>query len=400
MSNHFPRRVVTFCWLLLAGCHHQGGAETALPPPGTATPSPTPAAPAPATPAPANPAPVPVDASAPVVAPTPSVADSAVAPPTVAADAAVPTPTPAAAALVAGLTLQRFRADIAAVAALGDRLQGSPSYDTALAWLQKQLEGMGYAVEHHAFTYQGSPRINTLATKVGTRSPDRMYIVSAHLDGRGGGGGADDNGSGVALVLQLARALAAPGVQTDVSVRFAFWCNEETGMDGSRAYVAERAARQGMEAPPGSGKFPEPRWLGMIQHDMLLYDHGLPPGPMQSPTADVNIDYQVSSKQAAASKQLAEMVAAAARVHGPDWPSTVGSNMEGTDSVAFEDFAPSISVREARRVEEILRGSNPNHHKPSDQPESYSDADYRFGFNIVKLSMGAVAALAGAHLAN
>jgi hypothetical protein len=398
MSNRVPRRVVTFCWLLLGGCHHQG-AEPPVPPPVT-VPAPAMPSPAPATPAPGppDPAPSPVDAAAPVVAPTPPLADAAVAPPTAPGDAAVQTP--AAAALVAGLTLQRFRADIAAVAALGDRLQGSPSYDTALAWLQKQLEAMGYAVEHHAFTYQGSPRLNTLATKVGTRSPDRMYIVSAHLDGRGGGGGADDNGSGVALVLQLARALAAPGVQTEVSVRFAFWCNEETGMDGSRAYVAERAARQGQEAPPGSGKFPEPRWLGMIQHDMLLYDHGLPPGPMQSPTADVNIDYQVSSKQAAASRQLAEMVAAAARVHGPDWPPTVGSNMEGTDSVAFEDFAPSISVREARRVEEILRGSNPNHHKPSDQPESYSDADYRFGFNIVKLSMGAVAALAGAHLAN
>ena len=52
---------------------------------------------------------------------------------------------------------------------------------------------------------------------------------------------------------------------------------------------------------------------------------------------------------------------------------------------------------QARRVEEILRGSNPNHHKPTDLPESYSDADYRFGFNIVKLTMGAVADLAGAH---
>jgi hypothetical protein len=201
-------------------------------------------------------------------------------------------------------------------------------------------------------------------------------------------------------VLQVARALAPAAVQTDVSVRFTFWCNEETGMDGSGAYVAARGGRQGVEEPPGSGKYPEPRWLGMIQHDMLLYDHGLPPTPEQSPNADVNIDYQAGSKQAAASKQLAEMVAALGHVHGPDWPTTVGGNMAGTDSVPFQDAAPSISVREARRVEEILRGSNPNHHKTSDQPESYSDADYRFGFNIVKLSMGAVASLAGAHLAH
>ena len=147
----------------------------------------------------------------------------------------------------------------------------------------------------------------------------------------------------------------------------------------------------------GPRRFPEPRWLGMIQHDMLLYDHGLPPSPMQSPNADVNIDYQASSKMAAASRQLAESWAATGKRYGGEWPTTVGNNMAGTDSAAFEDVAPSISVREARRIEEIIRGSNPNHHKPTDLPESYSDADYRFGFNIVKLTMGAVADLAGAH---
>jgi hypothetical protein len=385
---------------LLAACHH--GANEG--PPAMGPPDAAPAA-----------APTPADATAPVavippVAPidgrpaTP--ADGPAAPPTASADGGMATVPPAdaappsagAAALVAGLSLDRFRADIKAVAGLGDRLEGSPRYDAALAWLQQQLEGMGYTVEHHSYTFQGGPRINTFVTKVGTRSPDRMYIVSAHLDGRGNGGAADDDGSGVGLVLQVARALAPATVQTDISVRFAFWCNEETGMDGSRAYVADRAAQQGMENPPGSGKFPEPRWLGMIQHDMLLYDHGLPPGPEQSPTADVNIDYQVSSKMAAASRQLAETVSAGARVHGPAYPSTVGNNMAGTDSVAFQDFAPSISMREARRVEEILRGSNPNHHKTTDVPESYSDADYRFGFNIVKITLGTVADLAGAHL--
>ena len=46
------------------------------------------------------------------------------------------------------------------------------------------------------------------ATKVGTRFPDQMYIVSAHLDGRGGGGAANDDASGCSLVLEAARALA------------------------------------------------------------------------------------------------------------------------------------------------------------------------------------------------
>ena len=28
--------------------------------------------------------------------------------------------------------------------------------------------------------------------------------------------------------------------------------------------------------PAGSGRYPEPKWLGMIQHDMMLFDHGMP----------------------------------------------------------------------------------------------------------------------------
>ena len=317
-----------------------------------------------------------------------------------ATDSPVVPPAPgAAAALVGGLSVQRFRDNIKMVAGFGDRLQGSTRFDMASAWLDQTLTGLGYTVEHHSFVFQGAPRINTFVTKVGSKSPDRMYIVGAHLDGRGNGGGADDDGSGVSLVLEVARAFAPAAVQTEISLRFAFWCNEETGMDGARAYVTDRAARQGMESPPGSGKFPEPRWLGMIQHDMMLYDHGLPPGPTQRPGADINIDYQASSGMAAQSKLLADTFATGARMYAKDYPPIVGNNMAGTDSVPFQDMAPSISVREARRVEEILRGSNPHHHQPTDVPESYSDLDYRLGFNALETTLGAVATLAGARMA-
>lgn len=36
------------------------------------------------------------------------------------------------------------------------------------------------------------------------------------------------------------------------------------------------ALLQGVEDPPGSGRYPEPRWFGMIQHDTVLFDHGNP----------------------------------------------------------------------------------------------------------------------------
>ena len=113
-------------------------------------------------------------------------------------------------------------------------------------------------------------------TKVGTTRPDEMYIVGAHMDGHGVNEAVNDDGSGTALVMELARLFNAPDVQTDVSIRFALWNNEETGLNGATAYVEQRQGLQGVENPAGSGQYPEPTWLGMIQHDMMLWDHGAP----------------------------------------------------------------------------------------------------------------------------
>jgi hypothetical protein len=352
----------------------------------------------------AAPAPVP-DLDAGGGPPPPPAPDGSIAVPrdaaTIARDAPLLTPDGASVAaaqrMVEGLSLERFRANMREVSSLGDRVQGSPSYDRAGAWLEQQLTAAGYTVEHLDYTYQGGTRREFFVTKVGAAA-DQMYIVGSHIDGRGGGGAFDDNGSGVSLVLELARAFAPATVQTAVSVRFAFFDNEETGMDGSHAYVLARAALQGKEDPPGSGKFPEPRWLGMLQHDMLLYDHGMPPGPVQSPSADIDVEYQSTSRLANQSSLLADSFSAGAGRYGRDYPIQIGPNMRGTDSTSFQDFAPSISVRENQRATEIEQGSNPNHHQPTDIESSYSDADFHLGFTIVKASLGVVAELAGARM--
>ena len=72
-----------------------------------------------------------------------------------------------------------------------------------------------------------------------------MYIVGAHMDGRGLGEAADDNGSGTALVMELARIFSIADVQTDRSIRFALWNNEEGGLVGSSAYVEQERPSRG-----------------------------------------------------------------------------------------------------------------------------------------------------------
>jgi hypothetical protein len=297
-------------------------------------------------------------------------------------------PSDAMRTLVGRLEVDRFKAHIKGLTQFGDRMQGTQRNRDAVDWLEKQLRSFSYSnVQRHRFMSGSGPLENIYATKIGTTIPGEMYIVSAHMDGRGGGEAADDDASGCAVVLELARVLGMPDVQTNRSIRFIFWNNEEFGMDGSGTYALERAPLQGTAE--------EPKWLGVIQHDMMMFDHGMPPGPKQSPNADINIEYQTNSRMAADSAKLAAALQAANRSHVQEYPATIGTNMAGTDSIRFEDLVASVSVRENERVTGIIRGSNPNHHEPTDKYENYGEEDFRFGFNSLQTTLSAVGQLAG-----
>ncbi len=70
------------------------------------------------------------------------------------------------------------------------------------------------------------PREEVYCTKIGATHPEEMYIVGAHMDGIGFGEAANDDGSGTALVMEIARIFSSPEVQTTSSIRFALWNNE------------------------------------------------------------------------------------------------------------------------------------------------------------------------------
>ena len=246
-------------------------------------------------------------------------------------------------------------------------------------------------------------REQVYCTKIGTTHPDEMYIIGAHMDGHGVSEAVNDDASGTALVIELARIFSAPDVRTDRSIRFALWNNEETGLNGSTAYVEQRAALQGLESPIGSGIYPEPRWLGMIQHDMMLWDHGAPRAdgtvsPDQRPEADVNIEFQSVSDLAEESMRLAFVFKAAADDYNTDYPAAVGPHMTNTDSTPFMNLVPSISLRENERGSQTGGGWNPTWHTPLDVWTTFSDDDFRLGLNAAQTTLSAVARLAGASL--
>ena len=370
-----------------------------------------------------------------------------------------PTPVQSVTTLASRLDLERYKATIKGLTQFGDRRQGTERNRKAVDWIEAQLRSYGCSTERVKYTYDpppptqntaarpappvipravggGRPRgvqtrtgVNTdpqkqpndalralnaepaanglreevFCTKVGTARPDEMYIVSAHMDGHGWGEAANDNGSGTALVMELARIFSMPDVRTERTVRFALWNNEETGLNGAAAYVEQRRALQGKENPPGSGKYPEPLWLGMIQHDMMLFDHGMPRAdgtipPDQRPEADVNIEFQSAAKQSAAAQALAWYLHAANEKYATDYPAQVGPHMTNTDSTPFMDDVAAISVRENERGVHVGSGWDPQWHQPIDVFTTYTDKDFRLGLNAAQTTLGAVGELVGASI--
>lgn len=246
-------------------------------------------------------------------------------------------------------------------------------------------------------------RQEVYCTKVGTTHPDEMYIIGGHMDGIGWGEAVNDDASGTAIVMELARIFSDPRVQTERSVRFILWNNEETGLNGAHAYVAQRAGLQGVEEPKGSGLYPEPRWLGMIQHDMMMFDHGMPKADGtipkdQRPEADVNIEFQATSKMAKQAAELAWVLHGANARYATDYPAQVGPHMTNTDSGPFQDLVAAVSLRENERGTQVGSGWNPHWHQPTDVFTTFSDADFRLGLNAAQTTLGGVAKLVGATL--
>ncbi len=324
-----------------------------------------------------------------------------------------PAPASSAAEVLAGrASINQFLAFNQGVAQFKDRCRGanmgcsstdySTNYYNALSWVEGQLQAMGYTTVRHNFNYNGSTGTNLWATKVGAVTPTQMYMISGHLDGRGGGDAFNDDGSAVALLLEIARVLAGSDVTTDKSVRILFWDKEEVGLHGSYGYVQDRRALQ--------GTVNEPTWLGLITHDMILYDHGVGSVTVQqSPYADLDVEWRAGTTKATDSQALALKWSFASGTYASDYPATAYNYSTNTDDTPFHPYVASISVRENRR--NLTSGSNaewinPYYHTVNDKESSYTRDDdgdgkrddIELGYNAVRTTLGLIAELAGAQV--
>lgn len=122
--------------------------------------------------------------------------------------------------------------------ALGVKTTGSIANNNAYNWLKNKYVSFGYSendITKDNFTYNGQTTSNLILTKQGTKYPNIYIIICGHYDTITGTG-TNDNGSGVSVILEVARLLK--NVNTDYSIKFINFSGEEQGLLGSAHYVS------------------------------------------------------------------------------------------------------------------------------------------------------------------
>ena len=122
-------------------------------------------------------------------------------------------------------------------ATLGVKKTGTVANNNAFTWLKNKYISFGYAdseISENAFTYSGNSTKNLIITKTGTTYPNTFIIVCGHYDTIAGPG-VNDNGSGVSVILEMARILK--NIPTEYSIKFINFTGEEQGLLGSQNYV-------------------------------------------------------------------------------------------------------------------------------------------------------------------
>ena len=147
-----------------------------------------------------------------------------------------------------GRLAENLKRHVVAVASEEHNFAHPEALERSARYIENTLSGLGYAVSRDEFDTED---IKVRNLEVSRGSGARLIVIGAHYDSAQGAVGADDNGSGVAALLELARFLTTVQLAEGVEVQLVFYVNEElpwfsTGKMGSYVH-AQGLAREGRE---------------------------------------------------------------------------------------------------------------------------------------------------------
>ena len=224
-------------------------------------------------------------------------------------------------------------------------------------YIRNLLTGYGLNVSEDPVTFAGQTFPNIVGSLRGTTCPEKTFIVGTHYDGVSAGPAADDDASGVAAMLEIARMLSAQPLQA--SVDFAAFSFEEAGMVGS-TQMAEVARSTGRDL------------VGMFSLEMVGYTCDVPgcqsyPAGIEPPRPTGDFLSIIGN---ANSTSLLNGFASASAAAVPGLivlPLEVPGNGETLPDVRRSDHAPFWDRGyQALLVTDTANLRNPNYHQAGD----------------------------------
>jgi len=270
---------------------------------------------------------------------------------------------PSTSPLLNQISAPRLSADLLALQAYHSRHSASAGglsageIGSARAWLIDQLRGISprLQVETDSFVFPFGNRPtaaqNIIATLPGRVNPPQIIIVSAHYDSRSvdiadvrsAAPGANDDGSGVAAVLELARALSPQGL--DATYMFILFAGEEEGLFGS-LHLAGIVRKDGL------------RIIAMLNNDII----GNVTGP-DGQRVDNRVRIFSGDPDGGPSRQLAAeakaIVERALPGFGVELVAALDRAGRGGDQIAFH-YAGYPAIRFIEAVENLEHQHSPN----------------------------------------
>ena len=213
---------------------------------------------------------------------------------------------------------------------------------------------------------------NIIATQVGQTNPDDIYIVCAHYDSVAEYC-ADDNATGVAAVIEIARILSQQC--TDNTIIYALWDEEEIGLKGANFF-----AQQAADTSNGNTR---DNILGVINMDMIGFD-GDEPG-----TAGDN-DFDIDVRPISNSLTIKDDLLTILNTYTFDLNAiVVNPGTTASDHARFwnQDYS-AVLIGESWETDDVT----PNYHSANDR---VGDLDFQYMTELTKLVTAYVATKSG-----
>ncbi len=230
-------------------------------------------------------------------------------------------------------------------------------HDLARDNIKNILQSYGLTTSLDTFTYGSQIQENVVAIQTGTVYPTSVFIIGGHYDSANTPG-ADDNASGVALVLEVARILSQ--YQSEYTICYMAFDAEEQGLIGSTHYANEHASED---------------IRGMISLDMVCYD----------PSTNHALIYGRS-----ASDPIKNALAAAVAEYSGGITTTINGQLDQSDHASFEAVGFDACL--------LIEGevwNNPYYHTAQDNYESTGYLNFAYAAKMTRSVVGYLVDAAG-----